>query len=153
MCQIDIDECASTPCQNGAKCIDRPNGYECRCAEGKLLNEDVCMIVCACCVRVLWIPSGFKVKIIIADYIHTPVCSDLRVRCFTSCFCEHTAGHTDEKPQIPLLCPADPNVTGSPRPTAADVGGYARSSPRHLFICNPQCIPTQRRMAQPKLFT
>uniref|UniRef100_A0A671QZ44 Neurogenic locus notch homolog protein 3-like n=1 Tax=Sinocyclocheilus anshuiensis TaxID=1608454 RepID=A0A671QZ44_9TELE len=34
MCQIDIDECASTPCQNGAKCIDRPNGYECRCAEG-----------------------------------------------------------------------------------------------------------------------
>uniref|UniRef100_A0A671T143 Neurogenic locus notch homolog protein 2-like n=1 Tax=Sinocyclocheilus anshuiensis TaxID=1608454 RepID=A0A671T143_9TELE len=31
---IDIDECASTPCQNGAKCIDRPNGYECRCAEG-----------------------------------------------------------------------------------------------------------------------
>uniref|UniRef100_A0AAY4E4J3 Notch receptor 3 n=1 Tax=Denticeps clupeoides TaxID=299321 RepID=A0AAY4E4J3_9TELE len=34
MCQIDIDECASTPCQNGAKCFDRPNGYECRCAEG-----------------------------------------------------------------------------------------------------------------------
>uniref|UniRef100_A0A8C1WN15 Notch receptor 3 n=1 Tax=Cyprinus carpio TaxID=7962 RepID=A0A8C1WN15_CYPCA len=34
MCQIDVDECASTPCQNGAKCIDRPNGYECRCAEG-----------------------------------------------------------------------------------------------------------------------
>lgn len=35
MCQIDIDECASTPCQNGAKCYDRPNGFECRCAEGK----------------------------------------------------------------------------------------------------------------------
>uniref|UniRef100_A0A673GGX8 Neurogenic locus notch homolog protein 2-like n=1 Tax=Sinocyclocheilus rhinocerous TaxID=307959 RepID=A0A673GGX8_9TELE len=57
MCQIDIDECASTPCQNGAKCIDRPNGYECRCAEGKLLNEDVCLIVClgrrvlSCCSR------------------------------------------------------------------------------------------------------
>lgn len=34
MCQIDIDECASTPCQNGAKCYDRPNGFECRCAEG-----------------------------------------------------------------------------------------------------------------------
>uniref|UniRef100_A0A673G7A3 Neurogenic locus notch homolog protein 2-like n=1 Tax=Sinocyclocheilus rhinocerous TaxID=307959 RepID=A0A673G7A3_9TELE len=60
MCQIDIDECASTPCQNGAKCIDRPNGYECRCAEGKLLNEDVCLIVCACCARALWSPSGFK---------------------------------------------------------------------------------------------
>lgn len=35
MCQIDIDECSSTPCLNGAKCIDRPNGYDCECAEGK----------------------------------------------------------------------------------------------------------------------
>uniref|UniRef100_A0A672IXN3 Neurogenic locus notch homolog protein 2-like n=1 Tax=Salarias fasciatus TaxID=181472 RepID=A0A672IXN3_SALFA len=34
MCQIDIDECSSTPCLNGAKCIDRPNGYDCECAEG-----------------------------------------------------------------------------------------------------------------------
>lgn len=37
MCQIDIDECASTPCQNGAKCLDRPNAYECRCTEGECL--------------------------------------------------------------------------------------------------------------------
>lgn len=35
MCQIDIDECSSTPCLNGAKCIDLPNGYDCECAEGK----------------------------------------------------------------------------------------------------------------------
>lgn len=35
MCQVDIDECASTPCHNGAKCLDRPNGYECECAEGE----------------------------------------------------------------------------------------------------------------------
>lgn len=36
MCQIDIDECSSTPCLNGAKCIDLPNGYDCECAEGKM---------------------------------------------------------------------------------------------------------------------
>lgn len=36
VCQIDIDDCSSTPCLNGAKCIDHPNGYECQCATGKL---------------------------------------------------------------------------------------------------------------------
>ena len=35
MCQLDGDECASTPCRNGAKCVDQPDGYECRCAEGE----------------------------------------------------------------------------------------------------------------------
>uniref|UniRef100_A0A6Q2WYI0 Neurogenic locus notch homolog protein 1 n=1 Tax=Esox lucius TaxID=8010 RepID=A0A6Q2WYI0_ESOLU len=34
LCQIDIDECASTPCKNGAKCSDGPNKYTCECAEG-----------------------------------------------------------------------------------------------------------------------
>uniref|UniRef100_A0A8C5KFS9 Notch 3 n=1 Tax=Jaculus jaculus TaxID=51337 RepID=A0A8C5KFS9_JACJA len=33
-CQLDVDECASTPCRNGAKCVDHPDSYECRCAEG-----------------------------------------------------------------------------------------------------------------------
>uniref|UniRef100_A0A8C0GY29 Neurogenic locus notch homolog protein 2 n=1 Tax=Chelonoidis abingdonii TaxID=106734 RepID=A0A8C0GY29_CHEAB len=34
VCQIDIDDCSSTPCLNGAKCVDYPNGYECQCATG-----------------------------------------------------------------------------------------------------------------------
>uniref|UniRef100_A0A8C4WJN1 Neurogenic locus notch homolog protein 1 n=1 Tax=Gopherus evgoodei TaxID=1825980 RepID=A0A8C4WJN1_9SAUR len=34
LCQYDIDECASTPCKNGAKCIDGPNTYICECTEG-----------------------------------------------------------------------------------------------------------------------
>lgn len=42
VCQIDIDECSSTPCLNGAKCIDRPNGYDCECAEGKHSFNQTC---------------------------------------------------------------------------------------------------------------
>lgn len=35
LCQYDIDECASTPCRNGAKCVDGPNTYTCECTEGE----------------------------------------------------------------------------------------------------------------------
>lgn len=35
LCQFDIDECASTPCKNGAKCVDGPNTYSCECSEGE----------------------------------------------------------------------------------------------------------------------
>ncbi|KAJ8679887.1 hypothetical protein QAD02_015674 [Eretmocerus hayati] len=30
-CEIDVDECASNPCENHGKCVDRANGYSCRC--------------------------------------------------------------------------------------------------------------------------
>ena len=30
----DIDECASSPCQNGATCNDQVNMYTCTCAPG-----------------------------------------------------------------------------------------------------------------------
>ena len=30
----DIDECASSPCQNGGSCIDEINTFYCACAEG-----------------------------------------------------------------------------------------------------------------------
>uniref|UniRef100_A0A8C6QHG6 Neurogenic locus notch homolog protein 3 n=1 Tax=Nannospalax galili TaxID=1026970 RepID=A0A8C6QHG6_NANGA len=46
-CQLDVDECASTPCQNGAKCVDQPDGYECRCAEGEGVNCEVNIDDCA----------------------------------------------------------------------------------------------------------
>lgn len=39
LCQIDIDECASTPCKNGAKCTDGPNKYTCDCTEGIQSNN------------------------------------------------------------------------------------------------------------------
>ena len=31
---VDIDACASTPCQNGGTCTDTVNGYTCGCAAG-----------------------------------------------------------------------------------------------------------------------
>ena len=31
---IDIDECASGPCQNGGTCVDQVNGYQCQCSPG-----------------------------------------------------------------------------------------------------------------------
>ena len=31
---IDINECASNPCQNGGTCTDAVNGYTCACVAG-----------------------------------------------------------------------------------------------------------------------
>ena len=33
MC-VDIDECKSSPCQNGGTCIDQVNTFECNCGAG-----------------------------------------------------------------------------------------------------------------------
>ena len=32
-CEVNIYECESNPCQNGATCIDHVNGYNCDCAD------------------------------------------------------------------------------------------------------------------------
>ena len=31
---VDIDECASSPCQNGGNCTDIVNGHTCDCVAG-----------------------------------------------------------------------------------------------------------------------
>ena len=36
----DIDECASSPCQNGGTCTDAVNSYTCACVDG--YNGDDC---------------------------------------------------------------------------------------------------------------
>lgn len=33
-CDLDFDECLSTPCQNNAKCLNKVNNYECVCTPG-----------------------------------------------------------------------------------------------------------------------
>ena len=37
---IDIDECASNPCENGGTCTDEVNGYTCACEAG--YTDDNC---------------------------------------------------------------------------------------------------------------
>lgn len=32
--ELDINECASTPCQNGGTCVDKVNGFSCKCVAG-----------------------------------------------------------------------------------------------------------------------
>jgi hypothetical protein len=39
-CEIDINECASQPCFNGATCVDAVNGFMCNCVLG--FNGTVC---------------------------------------------------------------------------------------------------------------
>ena len=31
---LDVDECASSPCQNGGTCVDVVNAYTCNCVPG-----------------------------------------------------------------------------------------------------------------------
>ena len=31
---LDIDECATSPCQNGGSCSDQINDYTCNCTSG-----------------------------------------------------------------------------------------------------------------------
>ena len=35
-CEVNINECESLPCQNGALCVDEDNGFQCYCLPGKL---------------------------------------------------------------------------------------------------------------------
>ena len=43
---IDVDECASSPCQNGGTCIDGISSYTCKCGqsyEGKNCESEYCI--------------------------------------------------------------------------------------------------------------
>jgi len=33
-CDVNIDDCQSLPCRNGAECVDLVASYHCRCAPG-----------------------------------------------------------------------------------------------------------------------
>ena len=33
-CEIDVDECLSNPCENGAECVNGKDSYKCICPAG-----------------------------------------------------------------------------------------------------------------------
>jgi len=37
-CEIEIDECETMPCQNGANCTNLRGKYQCTCLPGKRLH-------------------------------------------------------------------------------------------------------------------
>lgn len=43
MCETNIDECLSAPCQNGGQCVDGVNSFNCECGEafmGEFCEEE-----------------------------------------------------------------------------------------------------------------
>lgn len=39
-CEININECSSSPCQHGANCEDHINGYVCKCQPGNYFKNN-----------------------------------------------------------------------------------------------------------------
>lgn len=65
LCNLEIDECMSTPCQNGAVCVDLHADYSCACLFGEYnyfrLNNSQ-YIVYRCSVILLKYTKRIKLK-------------------------------------------------------------------------------------------
>ncbi|XP_072315856.1 protocadherin Fat 4 [Eucyclogobius newberryi] len=49
VCEVDIDECEETPCENGATCLNSPGGFHCECKAG--FSGTVCSIDIEKCLK------------------------------------------------------------------------------------------------------
>lgn len=44
-CDMEVNECGSSPCQNGATCLDQENKFTCECNPGKGFNLCVTLLL------------------------------------------------------------------------------------------------------------
>lgn len=76
-CSIDVDECNSNPCLNGATCIDNVASFTCSCPIG--LTGKLCEInINDCEVSIYFILIYYEIKFeifwLIIEYIYVCVC-------------------------------------------------------------------------------
>lgn len=96
------------------------------------VSMHVCICVCVCKLQLMklrLVLSSKSKPLLLTRHAHLCVA----ISGSDTLLCDHTAGQIEEKPLIPLLCPADPNVTGSQRPAAAD---EEVTFGRHPDICS-----------------
>ena len=104
-CEVDIDECASSPCANGGACTDGADDYTCSCAagfEGDTCAEDIDECASSPC-------------------LHSGICSD-SVDSFT---CSCTAGFEGETCGTVHVEAAWPQGHGSLVPFLCGMGAMA----------------------------
>ena len=103
-CSIQIDNCASNPCHNSAKCIDKIDGYECQCLPNtrgshcQIKDEDIGRCVNSCkdhhfdgkC----WHEQG--IKILVGWGLGEHICNSKQT-CYNA-----TKGKFDENEFIPV---------------------------------------------------
>ncbi len=105
LCEVNVNECADTPCTDGGTCTDGINGYSCTCQSG--LAGYNCEIQC---------PQGLA-----GPLCQTPLLSCLNTPCFNNGACSQEAAivscacpptHSGNRCETELVCTLDTCLNG-----------------------------------------